>query len=311
MEYQEKAFMTEAGGRIAVADDVRGKIGEYILAEDSQKAYETVACGTAYSGSIIIRCADTGIKDDLNRTVWEVPNGTRFVYRYYNGSSQGFDRGRIALYSPTREVKGRTLTLEPDGTVIIPQGMIAVRTWGYNVQGYGSRGLFSTFSSGEKVDPKYIFLDNGEELKVFATDYLGYNEKAYRVFNNNGKPEVLLHPDEVVAQKQFARDQIAKVVEMGFSRKTAVAVMKAAGPGKCVEAAKWAIYAVENNGNVDLLDCVLCGTGGTHGFGWGRMANAIAGLNLDPPSASSSRAFHKLLAGAHVAIVAGVPPETE
>lgn len=311
MDFQERSFTTGSGGTIAVADDVREKIGEHIVAENSERAYNTTANGWAYRGEIIIRCADTGLKDDSGRTVWETPNGVRFVYRYRSGDPYRFDSGRIALYTPTREIKGRVLPLEPDGTVVIPEGMIAVRKWDYNVQTYGWRTGFNTFPSGEKVDPKFTFLDNGEEIKVSATDHLGYNSKDYRVYNNNGKPEVTLHPDEVASQKQFARDQIDKIVKIGFSRKTAVAIMKAAGPGKCVAAAKWAIYAVETLGDVDLLDCVLCGAGGTHGFGWGRMESVIDSLGLEPPEASSSTAFFKVLNGAHVAIIAGIPHKTD
>lgn len=108
-------------------------------------------------------------------------------------------------------------------------------------------------------------------------------------------------------RKAFARTQINKLVEMGFSRGRAVNIMKAAGPGRCVDAVEWAQYALDTIGSVDALDCLLSGAGGTNSFGKDRMEGALRAFGLEPPNVSSSGALFAILRGAHAALLAGLP----
>lgn len=107
--------------------------------------------------------------------------------------------------------------------------------------------------------------------------------------------------------KAFARRQHEKLVAMGFGPEAAGRVMRASGPGRCLEAIEWARYAFATVGSADALDCLLSGAGGTNGFGWDRMAAALEAFGLEPPSANSSGAFFRLLDGARAAIAAGLP----
>lgn len=132
------------------------------------------------------------------------------------------------------------------------------------------------------------------------------------------------------AGKEFAKQQIAKLKELGFRDKAAYSVLKAAGPGLAVVAAEWAIGAVKELASRyvrknywgeaeeaseserlgaarDALDCLLGNAGGTHGFGKGRMESALRAIGVEPPSASSSGALFAILRGAKEAIVSGIP----
>jgi hypothetical protein len=121
------------------------------------------------------------------------------------------------------------------------------------------------------------------------------------------------HPE----MQAFARQQFNKLLEMGFSRRAAHRIFRAAGPGYCVRAAEWAIEAAESvrswgeevseSDIRDTLDTILSGIGGTNGFGWARAAKVLTLLGLEPPWASSATAFFRILRGAHAAILAGLP----
>lgn len=304
--YNNEIFKTRSGGSVKISDSVRALISSYIVSEKSERSYSTTVNGDAYIGEVIICCTDSGLKDGFNRVVWETPdpNGVRFVYSHQFGSPHSFDSGRIELFTPTIKVGNRVLTLEPDGKIIVPEGMIAVYEWGYDIKQHGHFDNFVAYTSGYSVESTAKFLENGEELKVRRTDQKGYNDKYYLVRNNGGKVLETLHPEQIAAQKKFASDQIDAIVEMGYSQKTAVSVMKTAGPGNCVAAAQWADYATKKISS-DLLDCVLKGAQGSNGFGWERMKNAIEALGIKAPTASSSTGFFQILKGAHIAIVFG------
>jgi len=149
------------------------------------------------------------------------------------------------------------------------------------------------------------------------------------VRNENGEP--VLEDGEKEARKQFAREQIAYLVNLGFSQGSAYRIMKAAGPGQVKAAVEWAYKArtilasryerhnswgePEENERlaaaVDALDVVLSGSGGTNGFGFGRMASALRALGLPVPSCSTARVFFGVLAGAKAILLAGLPRPKE
>jgi hypothetical protein len=110
--------------------------------------------------------------------------------------------------------------------------------------------------------------------------------------------------------REFARAQVDKIIAMGFPKGRAVAIMKAAGPGRAVEAAEWAIKAYSVIPNADAFDVVLGNISGTNGFGKDRVLSVLSVLGFPVPaeeSASSRRVF-AVLAGARVAIDNGLPP---
>ena len=107
--------------------------------------------------------------------------------------------------------------------------------------------------------------------------------------------------------KAFARQRHAELVMLGFSPKRASTIMRAAGPGRSLEAVEWAYQTLEAIGNTDALDCLLGNPGGTNGFGKGRMESALRAIGIEPPSASSSGALFAILRGAHAALIAGLP----
>ncbi|MDD4358737.1 MAG: hypothetical protein PHY30_02900 [Candidatus Pacebacteria bacterium] len=109
--------------------------------------------------------------------------------------------------------------------------------------------------------------------------------------------------------RAFAMSQIEKIIEMGFSKKRAYAIMKAAGPVRAVEAAQWAMYAYGVVSSLDALDCLLGNPSGTNGFGWGRAEAVLKAFGLNPPDVKSSGAFFRIIAGAHAAILGGIPPK--
>ncbi len=304
--FDNVTFKTRSGGSIKISETVRELISDHIISEKSERSYSTTVNGDAYIGEVIICCTDSGLKDGFNRVVWETPDpdGVRFVYSHQFGSPHSFDSGRIELFNPTINVGNRVLTLESDGKVIVPEGMVAVTEWGYDLQQHGYVSHVGVYPSGYSVDATSKFLENGEGLKVRRTDHKGYNGKYYLVRNIDGVPSETLHPEQIAAQKKFASDQIDKIVEMGYSKKTAVSIMKSAGPGNCVAAAKWADYASQSI-SVDLLDCVLKGAQGTNGFGWDRMKGVIQALGIQVPSTYTSTEFFQLLKGAHIAVVFG------
>lgn len=166
------------------------------------------------------------------------------------------------------------------------------------------RYIRNIFTTGE-VDKKE-FLDNippiRHEAVLYFIEYASKEERE-QLINEAGEE---YRAEQKEAGKAFARQQIEKLKEMGFSQKTAVNIMKSAGPGRCVAAADWAIYAAKIIDSIDLLDCVLCGKGGTHKFGKERMEGVIEALGLTPPHESSSAGFFAILSGAHTALVEGL-----
>jgi Fe2+ transport system protein FeoA len=163
-----------------------------------------------------------------------------------------------------------------------------------------------------------VILESGELDEGLLAHLDSVVAKAVRfvVYNNDTKEQRLkvYHEAETEREiekkaegKAFARSQIDKLVEMGFSRGCAVKIMKAAGPGRCIQAVEWARYALDTIGSVDALDCLLSGAGGTHGFGKDRMEGALKAFGLEPPGVSSSTALFAVLAGAKAALLAGLP----
>lgn len=112
---------------------------------------------------------------------------------------------------------------------------------------------------------------------------------------------------EKAKRKQFAREQHERLVTMGFNPKVAARIMHAAGPGRAVAAVEWAYQALETVNSVDALDCLLCGQGGTHGFGKDRMMASLRAFGIEPPEVYSARALDAILRGAHAALLAGLP----
>lgn len=129
------------------------------------------------------------------------------------------------------------------------------------------------------------------------------SEERLKVFSD---AEAEYEADKKAAGKEFARGQINKLVELGFSRKRAVMVMRASGPGLMLDAVEWAKYALSEVNSVDALDCLLSGAGGTNGFGKYRMEEALKAFGLEPPSVSSSGALFSILAGAKQVLLSGV-----
>jgi hypothetical protein len=88
--YSHVTFTCQSGGRPL------NTIGLTVVHSNEKLAYETVANGTAYSGSITIECRDTGTRDADGRTIYEVPDGRVFVYDYSHGSAMSFDFGFLS-----------------------------------------------------------------------------------------------------------------------------------------------------------------------------------------------------------------------
>lgn len=109
-------------------------------------------------------------------------------------------------------------------------------------------------------------------------------------------------------RRAFARQVHEKLVGMGFSARRAARIMRAAGPGRAVEAVEWARYALHKIASAvdpaesscgeedewaqferamrpfraarDALDMLCQGSGGRHGFGRDRTAAALRVLGL-------------------------------
>jgi len=181
--------------------------------------------------------------------------------------------------------------------------------------------------SDEGFMQKYLSPEAASELRLamsFATA-----EERLKIFR---EAEAEYEAEKKAKGKAFARSQIDKLVEMGFSRGCAVKIMRTAGPGRCIQAVEWAYKARDiiagryrnawgeaeeaSNGErlaaaVDALDCLLSGAGGTNGFGKDRMKGVLRAFGLEPPSVSSSRALFRVLAGAKAALLAGLPSTAE
>ncbi len=199
------------------------------------------------------------------------------------------------------EIRGVMAPLIEDN-VIIPIGMIAVKRWDFDIPNYLQQYRFQVFHQGEVVSfYGTTFLLDGEEEKVFERRRAICTE--YLIRNEGGIANKAIHPDQIAKGKAFAREQAEELMRMGFSKTAAYNILKVAGPGKCVEAALWAQYALEKIPSVDLWDCILCGVGGTYRFGKERMEKAIAATGVCPPLAANSRGFFAILAGAHVAML--------
>jgi len=109
-------------------------------------------------------------------------------------------------------------------------------------------------------------------------------------------------------KQAYAKEQVEVLIKMGFPRPRAVAIMKAAGPGRAVLSAMWAIDAYQAIGSFDAIDIVLGNLGGSNGFGRARMEVALKALGFPPVGEHSSSGLFKVLMGAHVAIGNGLPP---
>ncbi len=120
------------------------------------------------------------------------------------------------------------------------------------------------------------------------------------------------HEHQKAEGRAYANEQKRKLMKMGFNPRTAALIMNAAGPGRAVMAAEWAICAVEKLGGDnrfaarDLLDCLLGNPRGTNNFGKDRAESVFAHLGIEPPEVESSRGLFKVLAGAKEAVV-GIP----
>lgn len=148
---------------------------------------------------------------------------------------------------------------------------------------------------------EHLSLEATNELRLAMSFVIPEERlKVYRV------AKLEYEAEEKANKKAFALLQIENLVGMGFSRGWAVNIMKAVGPGLCINAVEWAQYALNTIGSVDALDCLLSGAGGTNGFGKDRMEAALRAFGLEPPSVSSSAALFTVLAGAKVALLSGI-----
>lgn len=176
---------------------------------------------------------------------------------------------------------------------------------------------YTIVKAGELVTPKRLaqgkLIAHGETAEVVETQHSSMgSEWTTRILVHNEDGEPVIEDGEREARKQFARDQIAYLVGLGFSSRRAYRIMKAAGPGQVRLAVDWAYGALERvGGNTDALDMVLCGLRGTNGFGKDRTEAALKALGLPVPYAATARTFFGVLAGAKEALLVGLPERTE
>jgi len=100
-------------------------------------------------------------------------------------------------------------------------------------------------------------------------------------------------------RKAFAAARFRVLLEAGLSRKTASAVMRAAGPGRALEALRWARYAQAELGEHAFL-ILIRGVNAGVGFGKVRVEKAISRFGIEPPSACNSKSLFAILAAAQV-----------
>lgn len=173
--------------------------------------------------------------------------------------------------------------------------------------------FYRVVKAGEMVTPKRLahgkVISLGETAEVRETKHnTKGSEWTVRIIVRNEHGEPVVEDGEKEARKQFARDQIAYLVGLGFSPGRAYRIMKAAGPGQVQRAVEWAYEAMERvGGNVDALDMVLSGLGGTNGFGMDRTASALEALGFSVPRAATARQLFGTIRGAKEAILAGLP----
>lgn len=173
--------------------------------------------------------------------------------------------------------------------------------------------FYRVVKAGEMVTPRRLangkVIAHGETVEVSETRHnTKGSEWTVRVIVRNEQGEPVIEDGEKEERKQFARDQIAYLVSLGFSQGRAYRIMKAAGPGQVQRAVEWAYEAVEHvSGNTDALDMVLSGLGGTNGFGTDRTAAALEALGFSVPRASTAHQFFGTLRGAKEAVLAGLP----
>lgn len=182
---------------------------------------------------------------------------------------------------------------------------------------FGSFGL-------EVPENKFAIVEDGE----YSNGGYGPSQVVNGLFSTTVNAEVKM--EEVVrareeknkkaeerekeGRKQFARDQIAYLVILGFSQGAAYRIMKAAGPGQVKKAIEWIREAYERlasceegeSGAADALDCILTGMRGSHSFGKDRMASALRAIGLPIPDCQTAKTFFGVLAGAKAALLSGI-----
>jgi hypothetical protein len=113
-------------------------------------------------------------------------------------------------------------------------------------------------------------------------------------------------------RREFARRQREELLRMGFSCRDASRLIAAAGPGRAVAAAYWALEvtgaAPLGSPETDSLLWVLDGMlQSSRGGGWLRKLDALAHLGYVVPCAearvSSAHALRRFLKGARAAVV--------
>lgn len=106
-------------------------------------------------------------------------------------------------------------------------------------------------------------------------------------------------------KRQFAKDQVDFLREHGIRDNERISrIFKAAGPGQIQEAWHLAKQA-DTPRRKDLLDCLLTGVQGSQDFGWRRMALVLTEAGFEPPNATSSHSFFRILDGALEILVPG------
>jgi hypothetical protein len=120
---------------------------------------------------------------------------------------------------------------------------------------------------------------------------------------------------EAESKRAYARGQFTWLQGQGFTARQARAIMDAAGPGQVCEAVEWVIDTLQeiiSRGSegepikpaaaYDALDMILCGLGGSTGFGRARTAAALEALGLEAPMHRNSRSLFRTLHGARKAL---------
>lgn len=252
---------------------------------DGESHYEVSVPSGVFAGEHQTRCRQTGSCDQTS-----CASGTE-----------------VAIADDLPDVAQAVLGI----LVEVPARHLLVETGSYHMTQWGDFSTYHVTRGGEVVTPKRLrrgtLLPPGESVRVVETRNTSSRKWDVTLIVRNAGGEPAVEDGEVEARRQFARDQLAWLRSIGFSEGRARRVMTEAGPGQVRAAVEWAHYALATVESVDALDCLLCGAGGTHGFGWDRMRDALLSFGLEPPKVGSSRTFFGTLRGAKEALLAGLP----
>ena len=86
-DFQDKTFDCRTGGPPSVPERIP------VVHREMSRGHDTVRNGTAYRGSVTIRCRDTGVIDSQYHSIYECENGELFIFKYSSGDASCFDSG--------------------------------------------------------------------------------------------------------------------------------------------------------------------------------------------------------------------------